>query len=349
MLWQASLLANKMGCPSPYSSVYRHTLLTIPFTSCEASHLSMLKHLRQSLQASLSSALLIIKLVIPFYILADLLLYYDLLRPVSFLFSPVTAFLQLPAEAAMAIAAGVFLNLYAAVAFAAPLGLSSYEWTILGVFLGVCHSLPVENSIMKKLGISFLYSTTLRISMAFVTTLPLLFLPASLFTGTSSGRKITLTAYSNLSDLLLGSVTGSAILALKIIGLITVIIFVMDTIKRTRFIQNYGQKVQTSFSLLTGQVLGITYGAGILIKEADSGNLSRRDLLFIGTFLMISHSILEDPLLFVLFGANFWVMVVIRLVMACVAVFLLNRFFLFRERQERAAEEDTSPRKTDNQ
>ena len=293
---------------------------------------TMSNHFRQSLQASLASALLVLKLVIPFYILADILLYFDLLRPVSFIFSPVTTILQLPAETAMAICAGVFLNIYAAVAFAAPLGLNSYEWTILGVFLGVCHSLPVENSIMKKLGISFLYSTLLRVSMAFLTTFPLFLLPDSFFTGKSSGKAIEITTYSSVMKMLLHALINAAILSAKIICLITAIIFLMDWLKRTQFIMNYGQRVQTSFSLLAGQLLGITYGAGILFKEADSGNLEKKDILFIGTFLMICHSLLEDPLLFVLFGANYWVIVVSRLVMACVVTFLISRFFRAREK-----------------
>jgi hypothetical protein len=294
---------------------------------------TMPNHLRESLKASCSSGILILKLVIPFYILADILLYFDLLRPVSVLFSPVTSVLQLPAETAMAICAGVFLNLYAAVAFAAPLGLSSYEWTILGVFLGVCHSIPVENAIMKKLGIGFLYSTCLRISMAFLTTLPLFFLPTSFFTGKNSGKIVQLTSYSNVPDLLLHSLSNAAILSAKIIGLITLIIFLMDAIKRTKFVTNYGQRVQTSFSLLAGQLLGITYGAGILFKEVESGNLQKKDIFFIGTFLMICHSLLEDPLLFVIFGANYWVMIISRLAMACIVTILLSRFFIARERK----------------
>jgi len=292
----------------------------------------MPNHLRQSLQASFTSAILVLKLVIPFYILADILLYFDLLRPVSFIFSPVTTVLQLPAETAMAICAGVFLNMYAAVAFAAPLGLSSYEWTILGVFLGVCHSLPVENSIMKKLGISFLYSTLLRVSMAFLTTLPLFLLPDSFFTGKNSGKTIELATYSNIWKTLQHALLNAAILSAKIICLITVIIFLMDWIKRTKFIMEYGQRVQTSFSLLAGQLLGITYGAGILFKEADSGNLQKKDILFIGTFLMICHSLLEDPLLFVIFGANYWIIIVSRLAMACLVTFLLSRYFRMQEK-----------------
>jgi len=297
----------------------------------------MPNHIRKSLKASLNSGLLILKLVIPFYILADILLYFDLLRPVSFLFSPVTTLLQLPAEAAMAICAGVFLNLYAAVAFAAPLGLSSYEWTILGVFLGVCHSLPVENSIMKKLGIGFLYSTSLRISMAFLTTFPLFLLPRSLFTGENSGKGVELAHYTSITDMMLNSLLNAAVLSAKIICLITIIIFLMDALQRTKFIMNYGQRVQTSFSLLAGQLLGITYGAGILFKEADSGNLEKKDIFFIGTFLMICHSLLEDPLLFVIFGANYWVLIGSRLAMACLVTFLISRFFRHRDKKAKGA------------
>lgn len=296
----------------------------------------MQKHLQQSLKASLSSAVLILKLVIPFYILADILLYFDLLRGLSILFTPVTNILQLPAEAAMAICAGVFLNLYAAVAFAAPLSLTSYQWTILGVFLGVCHSLPVENSIMKKLGINFFYSTGLRISMAFLTTLPLFFLPETFFGGTASGEVVQLVSYSNIPELLGHSLANAAFLSLKIITLITLIIFAMDALKRTRFVNSYGRRVHTSFSLLTGQLLGITYGAGILFKEVESGNLNKKDIFFIGTFLMICHSLLEDPLLFLIFGANYWVIVISRLAMACLVTFLLSRSLALLKNKKKA-------------
>lgn len=127
----------------------------------------------------MSSAWLILKLVVPLYILSDFLLYYDLLRHISFLFTPLTELLHLPAEAAVAVAGGMLLNVYAAIAFAAPLGLTAYQWTILGIFLGVCHALVVESAIMAKLGVSYGYSIVLRIVGAFLAVLPVLFLPPS--------------------------------------------------------------------------------------------------------------------------------------------------------------------------
>ena len=80
-----------------------------------------------SLKSAAASSLLILKFVVPLHILADILLYCDALAPLTFLFAPMTALLDLPAEAAMALASGMLLNIYAGIAFAAPLDLPPYQ------------------------------------------------------------------------------------------------------------------------------------------------------------------------------------------------------------------------------
>jgi len=95
---------------------------------------------KKSFKTALRSSWVILKLIVPIYILADILFYYDLLRHITFIFKPFAVFLGLPQEAALSIVSGLFLNLYAAIAFAAPLGLGAKEWTILAVFLGIAHS-----------------------------------------------------------------------------------------------------------------------------------------------------------------------------------------------------------------
>jgi len=116
---------------------------------------------KDTLNKSLQSAWIILKLVIPIYIIADILYFYNTLAYISFLVEPFTSMIGLPAETSLAIISGIFLNLYAAVAFAAPLELSPHQWSILAVFLGVCHSLVVESVIMKKISISNIYSYSL--------------------------------------------------------------------------------------------------------------------------------------------------------------------------------------------
>jgi hypothetical protein len=87
-----------------------------------------------TLQTALKSVLIILKLVIPIYIIADVLYFYNTLSYVAFLIEPFTSIIGLPAEASLAIISGMFLNLYAASCFAAPLDLSPHQWSILAVF-----------------------------------------------------------------------------------------------------------------------------------------------------------------------------------------------------------------------
>lgn len=274
--------------------------------------------LMESLRSAVTSGLLILKFVVPLYILADILLYFDLLRHLGFLFAPLTSLLDLPPEAAVSLAGGVFLNIYAGIAFAAPLGLTPYQWTVLAVFLGVCHSMVVESAIMAKLGIATLYSVLLRTIGACLTVLPVLWMPASWFATAARGKEMVVEHYDSFAGMLLHSLGKSLLLSVEIIVLISLIIVVMDLLKSTRLLQAHLAKVSTSFSIIAGQLLGITYGAGVLLREAGRGTLSRADIFFIGTFLMICHSIIEDVLLFVLFGANYLIIIGVRLAAALV-------------------------------
>ena len=283
---------------------------------------------KETLKASVDSAWLVLKLIIPLYILADLLLYFDVLKYISFLFEPITNLLDLPKEAALGIAAGMLFNLYAAIAFLVPLGLNGYEWTIIATFLGIAHSLVVENTIINKIGISHLYSFILRVGMAFIAVIPLTFMPKSIFNGVvTTQNSIVQQKYENIYELLTSSFTNATLLSIKVIILVTAIIFLMAYLKSTKMMQNYQKKVNSSFSIVVGLILGITYGAGILIHESKTGNLNKADIFYIATFLMICHSVVEDVLLFVIFGANGWVVVTIRLFMAFLFSYILVRIY----------------------
>jgi hypothetical protein len=277
--------------------------------------------MKELIKSALKTALLIIKLVIPFYLLADILIYLGILQKISFIFEPITSVMGLNPEVSLSIAAGVLFNLYAAIAFAAPLGLTPYEWTILGLFLGIAHALPVENTIMKKLSMPHWYSTLLRLSVGIIAVIILRILPIHI-EGKTLQKEITLPHYDSFWNMIGTSLYNASVLAVKIILLITIIIFIMHLI-RTKLFKN--KNLSASFSIITGIILGITYGAGVLIAEKDK--LTKKELLFVGTFLMIAHSLIEDPLLFVLFGANLWVLIGIRLFLATIISYLVLKFY----------------------
>jgi hypothetical protein len=80
-----------------------------------------------------------------------------------------------------------------------------------------------------------------------------------------------------------------------------------------------------AFPLVIGLVFGLAYGAGMIIHYARQGQLSRRELLLIVTFLSINHSVFEDTLLFVAIGANGFLILFIRFAAAIMVTVLLNK------------------------
>lgn len=278
--------------------------------------------MKETFKKALESSWIIIKLVIPIYIIADILYYYNTLSYISFLIEPFTSILGLPPEASLAIISGIFLNLYAAVAFAAPLDMDIQQWSILAIFLGVCHSLVVESVIIKKLGISIIYSYCLRFFGGFIIAYTTTYIPKEFFNSTISTQLFHKENYNSIGELLYNSLYNASILTIKIIILITLLVFIMDFIKNMNFIKKSNKNISKGFSIIVGVFLGITYGAGILINEAKS--LKKSDLFFIATFLMICHSIIEDTLLFVIFGADFTMVILIRTIWAIILAYLFT-------------------------
>ncbi len=78
--------------------------------------------------------------------------------------------------------------------------------------------------------------------------------------------------------------------------------------------------------LMAGIVLGIVYGAGILIQESRSGRMSSREVFLLALFLCTCHAVIEDTLLFVVFGGDALWMLAPRLLLAVSATALLARF-----------------------
>lgn len=89
---------------------------------------------------------------------------------------------------------------------------------------------------------------------------------------------------------------------------------------------------EAAFPLLGGIFFGIVLGSALIIESSREGHLKKRDLLLIGIFLSISHSIVEDTFIFAVFGANPLVMILTRTVLAIlitrIAAHFIDRFLI---------------------
>ena len=281
-------------------------------------------------KSSISTSKIILIMVIPYYLLAELLIYFELMPYIAGIFSPFTELLNLPPETSLAIAAGVFFNLYAAVAFAAPLGMNIYEWTILGLFLGVLHNMLVEVSILKKIGIPVVISVSYRFLMAFFAVSPLILLPKNFFLSNPDSifkpmYEIKVKNYENFMSFFTNTFFDSLILSVQIIILVSLVLLMTSFIKNLSFLKKINHQVALTSSILSGLLIGIVYGAGVLLSEAKY--MTKKQIYSSCFFLMTAHAIIEDTLLFVYFGANVWVLTLFRLFLAIIVFYLIMTFY----------------------
>jgi len=79
-----------------------------------------------------------------------------------------------------------------------------------------------------------------------------------------------------------------------------------------------------AYPLLAGLFLGIVFGSGVILSFARDGSLTKRDLMLVLVFLGICHSIIEDTLVFMALGANGWVLISVRFLLAALAAFAVS-------------------------
>lgn len=83
---------------------------------------------------------------------------------------------------------------------------------------------------------------------------------------------------------------------------------------------------KSAFPLAVGIIFGISYGAGVLIKSSEDGEIDTNSLFIISVFLAACHAIVEDTLLFVAVGAQGVIIVLVRVIIAFIATTIISRF-----------------------
>lgn len=120
------------------------------------------------------------------------------------------------------------------------------------------------------------------------------------------------------------SITGSFGSVLTLAKIIIPLMVVMEILKDSNILDKMSKKLnyvfksldisdEATFPLLIGLLFGLSYGAGIIIESARENNLSKKDLYVLMIFLIACHAVVEDTLLFVVVGANLWLLLGLRL------------------------------------
>lgn len=100
-----------------------------------------------------------------------------------------------------------------------------------------------------------------------------------------------------------------------------------------------GMSRQASLPLVVGLVFGIAYGSGVIIQSAREGELNKKDLYLLNTFLSFCHAMIEDTALFVAIGASGLFLVLSRFGLAIAATLIAAKLFFAGRRRAFLARE----------
>lgn len=92
----------------------------------------------------------------------------------------------------------------------------------------------------------------------------------------------------------------------------------------------FGASEKSGFPLAVGIIFGISYGAGVLIKSSEDGDLDGVSLFIVSVFLAACHAIVEDTLLFVAVGASGTIIILMRVLVAFFTTIIVSRFVTSR-------------------
>lgn len=105
-------------------------------------------------------------IMIPVYIVVAILKQTSVFDLLAGFFKPYMGVFGLPGEAALAIVTGTIVNLYAAAAVVADLGMTTRQVTIIALILGISHSQIMETAIVARMRARPVYVTGLRIAFS---------------------------------------------------------------------------------------------------------------------------------------------------------------------------------------
>lgn len=272
----------------------------------------------------------LLKIILPISLIVRFLDYVGALAFLAQFLDPVFAHLGLPGSTAIIFITSVFLPLYAPLAIIMSMSVTLRELTILALMCQLAHNLPVESAIQAKTGTSFWAMSVLRIAASLAVGVVLnLILPQEM--GMPVFAQTAAEVSSSVGDVLLAWLKSSLQMALLIFAIVATLNFLYKLLEKYNLIAKLSKAIEpiltffglpksTAFLWLIGYIVGLAYGGALMMDQMNDGKVSRSDASLLNYHLAISHSILEDNLLFVALGVSIWWILAVRLVLAWIVV-----------------------------
>jgi len=272
---------------------------------------------------------LLVKITVPISVLTEVLSRLGLVEAIAPAFGPAMHAVGLPPELGLAWLTAMLVGIWGAVPLIFTLvpvsELTTADVTVFSALVLFAHGLPLEQKIIQKAGPGMVATTMLRILGGFVYALILHHLfqatgwlsapvaPAWVPGAVTPDWSVYIwgLAETMLMMLVVLLLLSWSLEVLKITGILGLMMKGIEPVLRLA-----GIKGEAGHLTAIGLFLGISYGAGILIREARSGVINPRQIFLSCVFMGFAHSIIEDTLLMVSLGADIYSTLIGRVVFA---------------------------------
>ena len=306
---------------------------------------------RRALKPAFTTARFLLCIMIPVSFVMLLLDYSGILSVIGALLGPLMRYIGLPGEAALALLSSVCINIYSALAVIGTLNLSIRELTVLAAMCFLAHNFFVECAVMKKNGSPLAKMVFLRLFSAILAGAFLnRILPAemggpgygavSAIAGTAHAIGLDLAGLPAILGVWLIETLRTALRIFLIILGVMVLQKLLDEFGIMRLLGRvlaplmrvFGLPEHTGYLWIVVNLVGLAYGSAILIEEINTGAVSKTDADLFNHYAALSHSYLEDTLLFMSVGVPVFWAVVPRLCLGLLSVWLerLRRYLVLR-------------------
>ena len=289
----------------------------------------MLSCVRSATPSALKTIWWLVKIMTGVSLAIMLLRYFGVIEMISVWLTPVFSSFGLPGEAALAYVSGYFVNCYTAMAVMTSLQLNWRAATILAVMVLCSHNMIVETTVQAKTGSSAVRIVIIRTLSAFLLAFVLnQIMPGQLESNVSEEVSLEqLTFVEMLKDWAI-STAKTLLLMMVLVFFLTLLQRILNEFGLIEKISNFlkpimiffGLPPRTAFLWLVANTLGLAYGGAIMIDEAETGTTTKEENDLLNHHIGVSHSNLEDLLLFTALGCNFLWMLLSRWAMSLLLV-----------------------------
>lgn len=285
--------------------------------------------IKKVLPVALRTSVWFLKIMLPVSFCVMLLSYFNILPYLSSFAAPVFTLLGLPGDAALVFVTSIFTNIYTVIALMSNMDFSVREGVILAMMCLISHNYLVETLVQKKTGSSAVAMVVLRFTCSFIAAFILNLLLPDMGSRLAYQPAIAL----GLTETLQNWLQNSLILSLKVVVIISVLMVVQRLLEEFGILKwlssllgpvmdVFGLPRPVAFLWLVGNTLGLAYGSAVLMDYAKQGRLTEKEADLLNFHLAISHSQLEDPLLFAVLGLPVLWLIIPRIVLAMIVVWM---------------------------